>query len=610
MCKYYLSSDFVVNADEDGKVVEIDDKTKIMVVEYKSGKHRAINLDKNIVKNGGGGFELSNVLITDLKVGDTFKKNETLAWHQNFFKKIPTQGVRMNVGALVKVALYSSYNTYEDADFITEKVAEMCSTEMCFRVKTSIGKNSNVYHMVKVGDRVAVGDSLIDFDESFEDSDINKLLASLGDNEELKEVVTNNSRNSKKSKYSGVVEEIKIYSASELEDLSPSLQTIVSKYYKKIDAKKKLLNKYDKEGNTVKCGLMMTESSGRTEPDRYGNIRGIKVDDGVAIEFYIKHSEPLEVGSKVANFSPLKNIVSEIIPAGYEPYSELHPEESVDSIISPSSILNRMVASVLPTIFGNKCIIELKNSLYKIWNGSGDLPERRKKMVALIYKFFKAMDPTGANVKKYKDLFEPMTDTKFKSFFTEFFGNPDHYLILDIVDYERDLQVTDIEAGAKVLGIPLFEYVTFPHFTMDKEHPIVTKHRIPVGYLHLKRPQQTVMKKNGMSIEADQRSAFTGQVTGKDKNGRESDLENSMLVSLGMEASLKELNGPRADDPVMKREMLQEIKEKGYTQLADLTDNIENKTTLNTINTYFLGMGLHTDLVSKGLTLPYTTRKE
>ena len=610
LCKYYLSSDFVVNADQDGVVIEKDPKSKIMIVEYKDGSHRAINLDKNLVKNGGGGFELSNTLVTNLEVGDKFKRNETLAWHDKFFKNIPTQGVRMNVGALIKVALYSSYNTYEDADFITEKVSDLCSTEMCFRVKVAIGKNSNVFNMVKVGDEIAVGDKLIEFDESFEESDINKLLESLGDNEELKEAIDSNSRNAKKSKYSGVVEEIKIYSASELEDLSPSLQKIVGDYYKRIDAKHRILNKYDKTPGIVKCGMLLTESSGKTEPDRYGNIRGIKVEDGVAIEFYIKHSEPLEVGSKVANFSPLKNIVSEVIPAGYEPFSEFRPEESVDSIISPSSILNRMVSSVLPTLFGNKLIIELKRRLKEIWDKNGEFAAKRKEMENLIYKFFSALDPTGDNTKKYKDMFSPMSEAKFKAFFNEFFSNPDHYLILEIVDYERDVHIEDIEKAAKVINVPLFEYVSFPHFTMDNEHPTVTKHKIPVGYIHLKRPQQTVMKKNGMSVTSEQRSAFTGQVTGADKNGRESDLENCMLTSLGMKKTLKELNGPRADDLVAKKEMLQSIATKGYVQLGELTDKLENKTTLNTINTYFLGMGLHTDLVTKGLQLPYTTDHE
>ena len=32
LCKYYLSSDFVVTAEDDGEVIEYDDTTKLMIV--------------------------------------------------------------------------------------------------------------------------------------------------------------------------------------------------------------------------------------------------------------------------------------------------------------------------------------------------------------------------------------------------------------------------------------------------------------------------------------------------------------------------------------------------------------------------------------------------
>ena len=118
------------------------------------------------------------------------------------------------------------------------------------------------------------------------------------------------------------------------------------------------------------------------------------------------------------------------------------------------------------------------------------------------------------------------------------------------------------------------------------------------------------MKKNGISTGIDTRSPLTGQVTGADKNGRQSDLENAMLVSLGMEATLRELNGPRSDDLVMKREMLNDINKQGYVSLNQLTNDVNNKTTLNTVNTYMLGMGLNTDLVTKGLMLKSTLKKD
>lgn len=237
-------------------------------------------------------------------------------------------------------------------------------------------------------------------------------------------------------------------------------------------------------------------------------------------------------------------------------------------------------------------------------------PEKRKKMEDLIYKFFDAMDKSGTNTNKYKQLFEGMSDAQFDNYFKGFFADKNAFLILDIVDYEHTIKLEDIERGAKVLGIPLFEYVYLPHLTMDKEHVVRTPEPVPVGYIHLKRTQQTIMKKNGMSINIDQRSAITGQVTGHDKNGRESDLENTMLVALGMQNTLKELNGPRADDNVMKQEMLRDIALNGYTNISDMTDDISNKTTLNTVNTYLLGMSIDSDLVSPSLMTRENIKKQ
>ena len=148
-----------------------------------------------------------------------------------------------------------------------------------------------------------------------------------------------------------------------------------------------------------------------------------------------------------------------------------------------------------------------------------------------------------------------------------------------------------------------------PHLSMDKNKVIVTQEPVPVGYLNIKRTQQTVSKKNGISTDIDKRSALTGQVIAEDKNGRESDLENSMLVSLGLEDTLRELNGPRSDDIVMKHQMLQDITTKGYLSLKDLDSDLTNKTTLNTVNVFLLGMGLNSDLVTSGLMLPSTIKK-
>ena len=143
----------------------------------------------------------------------------------------------MNVEVLTKVAILSSYDTYNDSTVITEKLAHDASSKMTFCKQVVIGKNSNIYSMKKIGDHVTIGDSLLDFDTSFEDSDLNKLLSKLSDDN--KSVLEENSTNSIKSKYAGEIVDIKIYSAVELEEMSESLQKIVKDNYVKINNKKK-----------------------------------------------------------------------------------------------------------------------------------------------------------------------------------------------------------------------------------------------------------------------------------------------------------------------------------------------------------------------------------
>ena len=235
---------------------------------------------------------------------------------------------------------------------------------------------------------------------------------------------------------------------------------------------------------------------------------------------------------------------------------------------------------------------------------------KRIKMESLIYDVFSALDPTNANTDKYKAMFKKMSDAEFENFFKRLFKDEDSYLILEVVDYERDVTIEGIEKAAKILGVPLFEKIAMPSLNGDKNNPIVTKQPAPVGYLHIKRMQQVLSKKNSMSTDSDERSALTGQVIGHDKNARGSDVENFSLVTLGADYAFKEFLGTRADDPVMKAQMMSEISKKGYVSLSELTSDVKNKTTLNTVDVFMTSMGIKTDLVTKGLALNKTLTED
>ena len=227
--------------------------------------------------------------------------------------------------------------------------------------------------------------------------------------------------------------------------------------------------------------------------------------------------------------------------------------------------------------------------------------EKKKRIIDLSVKYLNALDPSGVNAKKYKDFFESMSLSKMDEFLKTYEKEEEEYLPVDFCEFDRELKYENIEKAAKVLNIPLFETVFQPWISNDETMIVATPEPVPVGYLHVKRPQQTVAKKNGISTSVDKRSALTKQVSGGDKNGRNSDMENISMVALGLDHTLKELNSFRADDLTMFQSAIQEIYMNGTLSLKDLPDDVQNKATLNTVNEYLLCMGIKTDLVDKGL---------
>lgn len=230
----------------------------------------------------------------------------------------------------------------------------------------------------------------------------------------------------------------------------------------------------------------------------------------------------------------------------------------------------------------------------------------RKEVEDLIYRVFDKLDPTGINTDHYRNIFSVMKDEEFAKFMKSFLDDEKDNFAFQLIDYENKLDMQNCENAANELKIPLMEYVYLPHLNRDHNNVIVTKEKCLVGYYNVKRTQQMLHKKNGMTINNEKVSMLTGQVINEDKNSRNSDIEATMLVSIGADKILQEFHGPRSDDMVMKREMEKSIAQDGYVELESLTNDPRNKTTLNTVNTYLLAAALKTDLITDSYILPKT----
>lgn len=236
---------------------------------------------------------------------------------------------------------------------------------------------------------------------------------------------------------------------------------------------------------------------------------------------------------------------------------------------------------------------------------SGPISKRRKAFMDHLTKCMNLLDPTGENARIYQEKFDAMSDAQFDKYIREFFANDKDNFYLEIIEYERDLTIEAIQKCADYMKVPLLERIALPYLTEDEDNVIVTPYPVPVGYIHDKRMPQTLMKKSAGSTTIQKRSAITGQVTGTDKNARNSDLETYSMAAIKANYGLAEFMGPRADNELAKRQMYNQIAKNGYVSIHDLDmQDPYYKTALNTFNAYYLMQGIQTNLITEMDVIP------
>lgn len=367
--QYRTCDDFSVVAKESGEVVDLDETTQIMVIKYKSGKMKAIDLSPSVAKNGGGGFYLKNKLDSTFKKGDKFKKDAILAFDKSFYKDTGVFGNRLTFGTLVKSAIMSDPSTYEDSSFITKEASSRMASNLTKMKSFVIHKNSTVEYIVKKGDQIRIGEELVRFDTSYDETDLKDLLSNVRD--DLQEEIVNMGKTSITSKYTGTILDVVVYPTIPLEEMTPSLAKVVKNIQSDVQKKKKLLDKYDpaSNGSVYRMGVLLDKPDGIIHPDRYGKIKGEDVTDGVRFEIFIEYHDEISDGDKSTHMTANKATFGLLIPRGMEPYTQFRPYEEISMTIAPSAVLQRGTPSIKPTMCYYKCLIELKRAWYEMLTG-------------------------------------------------------------------------------------------------------------------------------------------------------------------------------------------------------------------------------------------------
>lgn len=360
---YLNSATYAVKSQDSGVVEKL---TKdYMIIKYdrvqpsdvpgeEGSAYRIISLKETVKKNSDGGFFVTVTLTTDLKEGQKFNKNEIIAYDAySFGKASESDDLAYNLGVLTKVAIMNNDEGFEDSTSVSNWLSEALASEVVAMKDTPpLSKSTNINFIAKVGDKIQEGDPLIIYQNAFDEEDANLLLKAIGS----EDIVSDLGKIRLKSKYTGVVQDIKIYRTCEINEMSESMAKIVTEYEKGIKATKAMYNKYKVPGaNTLDPDYIMPQT---------GKLKNCS--DGIVIEFYVKYNDKLGIGDKSVAQSANKGVTKDIFPVGLEPFTKLHPEEKINAVFAARSFNARMVTSVFTAGAINKLLVELDRQVKEI----------------------------------------------------------------------------------------------------------------------------------------------------------------------------------------------------------------------------------------------------
>ena len=351
----YLTSDtFAHKAKWNAVVEEITNDYMIIANKSNPKEKEFIDLREKVEKNSDGGFFITIKLDTfkNYKKGDSIKAGDIVAYDKSSYSDTVGIGnLAYNIGTLTKIAIMHTDKGFEDSAIISQDLSKKMASEIVLQVDVLMDAKDIDIQCVEVGKELHEGEVIMSYRAALEDQDatdiINKMVQKNAGSDS-KELMDEIGKIKVKSKVTGKLQDIKVYSTIPTSEMSKSLASFVNKYNGPVDKMKSKLSKLGIDGSQY-------GTSGVLPP-----VGKLKHCEGkVLVEFYIKYYDKMSVGDKLVYFSALKGVVKEIFPEGKEPYSEYRPDEKVHSFLPVGSINARMVTSVLTHGSINKVLIEL-----------------------------------------------------------------------------------------------------------------------------------------------------------------------------------------------------------------------------------------------------------
>jgi len=307
---------FCYVAKDSGRVIHKTEK--VFTVEYKNGTKVTIPTGRQHGLAEGTCYP--HEVISDLAVGDTFRKDDILTYNTGFFERdwLDPKRIIMKINALATTALTLNNEVYEDSSALSHKLSAKLSTKIT-KVKSFVVEfTKNVIKLLPVGTTVEPDTVL--FTILDETSDLTNL------SEDTIKLLANMANISPKAKLQGVIDKYEIYYNGSTTDMSPTLKKLA----KELDAEVRHSSKH----TDLEVDSNAVDSEYRVE----GNNLQL---DTMEIKVYITVDVNAGVGDKFVFAAQLKSVVGEIM--NYDIHTEDNRE--VLAMFGFKSISNRIVLS-------------------------------------------------------------------------------------------------------------------------------------------------------------------------------------------------------------------------------------------------------------------------
>lgn len=228
--------------------------------------------------------------------------------------------------------------------------------------------------------------------------------------------------------------------------------------------------------------------------------------------------------------------------------------------------------------------------------------EQRRIVEERTYEYMDKVDKTKTNSEYYKKLFSKMTDTELVAFMSKKFPYKFH-----ITPNKIEPTLADAEEGLNYLGTSFIEKVSLPYLYKNKEGVAVSSLECMVGYIHIPKMQQMLVKKNKNSIDIDNRD-ISGRLNGDDKGAANTDREFEGLATLGFTHTMDEFARFRGDAMNQKNIGYNTIKTKGVISKNDLPNDIDDPLAKQLMNVYMIGAHINSNLINQDYYTMYTLK--